>query len=133
MNEENKGFNITALILGIISLVTFCFWYISIPCGIIAIIFGIIGRKKGGKGMGTAGIICGAIAVVLYIVISIFVYGLIFTSEKINDDVIDDIQKRAEEAVKAQNSTYNEQDEKIIDNAINILEKKLYEIENNEI
>lgn len=55
--EESKGMSIAALILGIVSLVMLCIWYISIPCSILAIIFGILGRKKGGKGMGTAGLV----------------------------------------------------------------------------
>ena len=29
--NERKGFNITALVLGIISVLCFCAWYISIP------------------------------------------------------------------------------------------------------
>lgn len=69
--EENKGLSIASLILGIVSLVLFCFWYISLPCAIVAIILGIIGRKKGGKGMGTAGIVLGAIALVIVVVILI--------------------------------------------------------------
>lgn len=68
---EQKGMSIASLILGILSLVLFCFWYISLPCAIVAIILGAIGRKKGGKGMGTAGIVLGAIAIVLVVVILI--------------------------------------------------------------
>lgn len=68
---EQKGMSIASLILGIISLVLFCFWYLSLPCAIIAIILGVMGRKKGGKGMATAGIVLGAIAIVLVVVILI--------------------------------------------------------------
>ena len=67
--EEKKGFSVASLVLGILSLVLFCFWYISLPCAIIAIILGAIGRKKGGKGMGTAGIVLGIISIVLIIII----------------------------------------------------------------
>ena len=50
-NEVKKvfGLNIAALVLGIVSLVLWCFWFISIPCAILALIFGIIGIKKAGK------------------------------------------------------------------------------------
>lgn len=63
--DERKGFNITSLVLGIISVVCFYSWYVSLPCGIIAIIFGIAGRDRGGRGMGIAGLILGIIGVVL--------------------------------------------------------------------
>lgn len=68
---EQKGMSIASLILGIVSLVLFCLWYLSLPCAIIAIILGVMGRKKGGKGMATAGIVLGAIAIVLVVVILI--------------------------------------------------------------
>ena len=69
---ERKGFNITSMILGIISTVTFCYWYVSIPSGIIAIVFSIAGRKDAGRGMGIAGMVLGIIGVVLCIAIYIF-------------------------------------------------------------
>lgn len=67
--EEKKGLSVASLVLGILSLVLFCFWYISLPCAIIAIILGAIGRKKGGKGMGTAGIVLGIISIVLILIL----------------------------------------------------------------
>ena len=36
--NDKKGFSIAALVLGIIALVLCCIWYVSIPCGIIALI-----------------------------------------------------------------------------------------------
>lgn len=74
---ERKGFNITALILGIISLVSFCAWYISLPTGIIAIIFSIAGRKDAGRGMGVAGMVMGIIGVILTILWVVVLAGLI--------------------------------------------------------
>lgn len=67
--NERKGFNITSMILGIIAILTFCWWYVSIPAGIIAIIFSIAGKNDAGRGMGVAGLICGIIGLVLCIVI----------------------------------------------------------------
>ncbi len=63
---ESKGLSIASMVLGIISVVLCCFAYISIPCAILAIIFGIVGMKKGGKGMGIAGLVLGIIAIALY-------------------------------------------------------------------
>lgn len=70
---EKKGFNITALVLGIISAVTFCWWYVSVPAGIVAIIFSIAGKKEAGKGMGTAGMVLGIIGLVLCIIFWVLV------------------------------------------------------------
>ena len=68
ISNERNGFNITSMILGIISVVGFCFWYVSIPCSIIAIIFSVAGRKDAGRGMGIAGMVLGIIALALWIV-----------------------------------------------------------------
>ena len=70
---EKKGFNITSMILGIVSIVLFCFWYISVPCAIIAIIFSIAGKKEAGRGMGVAGMILGIIAISLWVLLFILV------------------------------------------------------------
>ena len=69
--EEQKGLSVASLVLGIISLVLSCFWYISIPCSILAIVLGAVGMKKGGKGMGIAGIVLGAITIVLAVTLLI--------------------------------------------------------------
>ena len=68
-NSEKKGFNITSMILGIVSILFLCIWYVSLPCSIMAIIFSIAGKHNGGRGMGVAGLILGIIALVLLIVI----------------------------------------------------------------
>lgn len=70
---EKKGFNITSMILGIISLLSFCWWYISLPTGIIAIIFSIAGRKNAGRGMGIAGLVLGIIGLILCILIYLLI------------------------------------------------------------
>ena len=72
-NTKTNGFNIAALVLGIVSIATFCIWIISIPCAILALIFGIIGLKKPGKGMGLTGIITGSITIAIVVLIINFV------------------------------------------------------------
>lgn len=69
--KDKKGFSIAALVLGIIAIVLCCIWYISIPCGILAIIFGIVGIKSSKKGMSIAGLITGAVGLVISIIIFI--------------------------------------------------------------
>ncbi len=66
---EKKGMSIAALVLGIVSVVLFCFSYVSIPCAILAIIFGILGKKKGGAGMAKAGLVLGIIALAIVILV----------------------------------------------------------------
>lgn len=76
-SENRKGLCIAAMVLGIISLVFWCIWYISIPCSILAIVFGIIGIKSIGKGMAISGIITGSISLLILIMIffALFMFG----------------------------------------------------------
>ena len=76
--KDKKGFCIAALVLGIAALIFFCIWYISIPCGILAIIFGILGIKSKTKGMAIAGLITGSIGLVISTVILIFLFMIGF-------------------------------------------------------
>ena len=78
MQKDKKGFSIAALVLGIIAIVLCCLWYVSIPCGIIALILGIIGLKSSKRGMSIAGIITGVIGMILSIVLDIIVVPNIF-------------------------------------------------------
>lgn len=86
--KEKKGFCIASLVLGIVALVFFCLWYISIPCGILAIIFGILGIKTVNKGMALAGLITGSIGLFIstLIVIALFMFGFAMgISDALND------------------------------------------------
>ncbi|MFD4481426.1 DUF4190 domain-containing protein [Streptomyces sp. NPDC058471] len=66
-----NGMGVTALVLGIISAAVFCLWPLAIVLGILAIIFGAIGRGRARRGEATnpgqalAGIICGIAGIVL--------------------------------------------------------------------
>ena len=61
--EEKKGMSIASMVLGIVGLIVF-----ALPCGILAIIFSILGKKKGGKGFATAGLVLGIIDAVFGII-----------------------------------------------------------------
>jgi predicted Zn finger-like uncharacterized protein len=69
---SSNAFCVASLVLGIISLVAFCF---PVPAA-LAIIFGVVGYNQvtknngegGGKGMAIAGMICGGASVVFFII-----------------------------------------------------------------
>jgi hypothetical protein len=77
-----KGLGITSMILGIVSLVFFCAYYIALPAAITGLVLGIISRKKAKAvnaphGMATAGIICSSIGIGLFLIfILLFFIGL---------------------------------------------------------
>ena len=66
-NQPVSGCSITAMILGIVAILTCCcFWYISIPCALVGLILAGVGIRsgKGGKGMGIAGLVLSIISLV---------------------------------------------------------------------
>lgn len=67
--HDSIGLAIASMVLGIVSLALYCFVWISTICSLLALIFGIssLCTHKGGKGMAVAGIVCGAITLVLLI------------------------------------------------------------------
>lgn len=80
--EENKNKSAmvpAALTLGIISIVFAIFWYISLPSGILAIVFGVKTRRFGSK-IGTAGMITGIVGLSVLALFYIGMLGLIFSN-----------------------------------------------------
>lgn len=71
--KERKGFCIASMVLGIIALVFFCIWYVSIPCAILAIIFGILGLKTATRGMAIAGLVTGSIGLAISVIVIVFI------------------------------------------------------------
>lgn len=65
--EGGKGFAITSLVLGILSVI--CCQMFSIP----AIIFYIVARVKGNRsGLGIAGLVCGILGLLIWIASTIY-------------------------------------------------------------
>ena len=79
-NEERVVIHIVSLVLGIISILTGFFWYMSIPSGIIAIIFGIKTYKKMGSKLGLAGMITGIVGLALSLLIYITLFIVLVLS-----------------------------------------------------
>lgn len=98
--EATNVMAIVSLVLGIISFISGLF-FAGLLFGIPAIILGIIGMKKpGGKGMGIAGIVLGAIGSLVSILVIIFwVVGIGFLGQA------------AKEAEKSATSYQNKQQE----------------------
>ena len=72
MKKNNRIIShIVSLVLGIISIVTNLFWYISLPAGITAIVLGAKSYKKEDKKLGIAGLITGIVGVSLCLLIYI--------------------------------------------------------------
>ncbi len=70
--KATSGCCIASLILGIIAILSSCcFYFISIPCAVLGIIFAAVGIKsgKGGKGMGIAGLILSIISIVPAVIV----------------------------------------------------------------
>lgn len=72
MEKNNQVMPVASLVLGIISIVSILFYYISIPTSILAITFGVISRRKTGSKLGLAGVILGivglAVCIAIYII-----------------------------------------------------------------
>ena len=86
--KDRKGFAIAALVLGIVSIVLACVWFLSIPCGILAIILGALSLKSSKRGFSIAGIITGIIGTLALIIILILSFG-IYIFNNATDGVID--------------------------------------------
>lgn len=95
-NEENgtsgkgqsNGLGIASMVLGILSLITICCVpYGPIVLGIIAIVLGIVQIVKNEKkGMAIAGIVCGAIGLIVYVVL--LAWGSYAMSSGLYDEIL---------------------------------------------
>jgi len=66
------------MVLGIVSVVTSCTWYLGIPCGIVGLILSLSGKKKArqtgvGGGMAGAGVILSIIGIVVAVLVVVLV------------------------------------------------------------
>lgn len=71
VQEEKTGLSIASMVLGIIGFVAWCLPILGFPVTIVGIILGIIGMKKGGRGMAIAGIIMCSITFLITLINSI--------------------------------------------------------------
>ncbi len=83
MEEKKKteAIEIAALVLGIISIISCLFWYITLPTGILSIVFGAKSIKKTGKAFGKAGLVTGIIGISLFAFIYIGIIMLLIIAD----------------------------------------------------
>lgn len=63
--KKRSPYPVASLTLGIISIVLFLFWYISIPTSVLAIYLGNKGRKMLGSKLAVAGQVTGIVGISL--------------------------------------------------------------------
>lgn len=66
MNKKTSSMPSASLTLGIVSIVLSIFWYITIPTGVLAIIFGKKSANKFGSKLGKSGLITGIVGLSLF-------------------------------------------------------------------
>lgn len=75
MEEKNsigKGFAVTSLVTGILSIIFLPFIVISVGMGIASIVFGLIAKNKGDKSLSRAGITLGIVSLLITFVLFLF-------------------------------------------------------------
>lgn len=66
INKKNSAMAVAALPLGIISIVLSLFWYVTLPTGILAIVFGSKSTRRFGSKLGKSGLITGIVGLSLF-------------------------------------------------------------------
>ncbi|MFD3331413.1 DUF4190 domain-containing protein [Streptomyces sp. NPDC058700] len=90
--SPSNGMGTTSMVLGIISVAGFCMYGLGVVLGILALIFGVIGLKKAGRGeatnrgMALAGVILGAIGTLVSAVFLGFIIWAITQDSSSFDD-----------------------------------------------
>ncbi|MBY8344977.1 DUF4190 domain-containing protein [Streptomyces spinosirectus] len=84
--QPRNGMGTSGLVLGIIGVVcslTFILWFFGVILGILAIIFGAVGRGRANrgeannKGAATAGLVCGIVATVILPLLGLLLFASI--------------------------------------------------------
>lgn len=69
--KKSSGMAIASMVLGIISVIISCVFYLALPLAIVGLVLGIISirSRKGGKGMAIAGIVMCSITTLIAILL----------------------------------------------------------------
>ena len=79
--KTKSAMQVASFVLGILSILGVMFYYITLPCGILAIIFGVKSKKRYKSKLGLTGMILGIIGLSIFVVI----YGLFISAVVINN------------------------------------------------
>lgn len=95
--QPSNGLAIAGLVLGIVGVVLCWIPFLGVLLGVLAIVFGALGKKKAnqgaqGSGQAVAGLVLGIIATALAVLITILV---VVEADK-NDDGFDDFERELE-------------------------------------
>lgn len=73
--KDSAGAGIAGMVLGILAVVLWCIWFLSIPCAVIGLVLSgvAVGRRRSnrGRGMGIAGLVLSIVALALWCVFAI--------------------------------------------------------------
>lgn len=69
--KKSSGLSIASMVLGIVAIcLSCCFYYVSLPCAVVGLVFGAVALSKiskgeaDGKGMAIAGLVLSIISVI---------------------------------------------------------------------
>lgn len=108
ITQENKGLSIAAMVLGIVSVVLFCLWYIALPCAILAIIFGVIEKKKNKNNkFAKSGFILGIVSLVITVIFVIVILSISVSLSRPLFEQAENITKQIEEEIEIEQELQN--------------------------
>lgn len=122
---QSKGLAIAAMVLGIVSIPTFCYPYVSIPCAIIAIVLGFVARSKanrgeaGGAGFAVAGLLCGFVSIGLLVLLAV-IFGVAFMGAAGEGGFFDQLRQEMDEQSEQMRKDMEEEPDNM-DQSMNML------------
>jgi len=80
--RQGNGLAVAGMVLGIVSLVLICIWFVSLPCAIVGLCLSVVGKNKAretnsGGGMAITGLVLSCVTLALLVIILLtFLMGI---------------------------------------------------------
>jgi len=80
--QQGNGLAVAGMVLGIVSLVLICIWFVSLPCAIVGLCLSVVGKNKAletnsGGGMAITGLVLSCITLALLVIVLVmFLMGI---------------------------------------------------------